>query len=191
MVKRLNNSYKIGILDLQGDSEKHADAFKKLDAEVIFVKNSADLKQCDGLVFPGGESSTMRMMIEFSGLTDTLKNFEKPIFATCAGIILLAKNIENEPTTDFAKLDISVARNGWGRQVNSFLSEIEFQNETLEAVFIRAPKILKIGQSVISLSEIDDEPILIEQNNILASIFHPELTENLAIQKYWLETHFG
>ncbi len=180
-------------MNLQGDVEKHASVFKKLNAEIILVKNPDDLSKCDGLVFPGGESSTMKMMIEFSNLTNALTDFvqKKPIFATCAGVVLLAKTILNDIPTKFAKLDISVKRNGWGRQVHSFISEIDFLGKSLEAVFIRAPKISEIGKLVTVLAKIENEPVLIEQDNILASTFHPELSEHSVIQKYWLEKYFG
>ena len=194
MTWELGNERKnIGILNLQGDSAKHARVFEKLGVKVLLVKNSDDLAQCDGLVFPGGESSTMRMMIDFSGLTDMLIDFvkNKPVFATCAGVVLLAKNIENEPKTEFANLNICIQRNGWGRQVHSFVAAIEFLKQPFEAVFIRAPKISKLNKTVTVLSTIADEPVLIEQENILAATFHPELTENMAIHQYWLRKYFG
>lgn len=185
---------KIGVLGIQGAIQEHLLALNSAGAEAIWVKDSKELSSVKALVMPGGESTTMIRLLKRFEMWELLKERLKsgmPAFATCAGMILLSKAIENVSNQDsLSALDISVKRNGYGRQINSFEADIqidEIGTEPFRAVFIRAPKIESTGREVAVLASYDGSPVLVRQNRVIASSFHPELTDDLRIHKYFLE----
>lgn len=183
---------KIGVLAIQGDFAAHKRALAKIGVDAIEVRRAVELQQVDGLIMPGGESTTMLKFIEEENLADPIKRFAhagKPVFGTCAGAILLAREVHNPDQTSLGLIDISVERNAYGRQVNSFISAVDsaFEGGPLEAVFIRAPKILSVGANVEVLAKLDGEPVLVKEGNVLAATFHPELTQDERAHRFFVE----
>ena len=159
----------VGVLALQGGFDAHAKILRSLGAEVREVRVPADLEGLAGLVMPGGESTTMTLGIEREGLAEPLRSFDRPIFGTCAGMIMLDRD-------HLGILDVRTERNAFGRQVHSFESDLEVLGESLHAVFIRAPWVTEAGEDVEVLASIDGHPVAVRQGRILAVAFHPELT---------------
>jgi len=184
---------KIGILAVQGDFELHAKMLQNLGVEAKYVKKVGDLSDCDGLIFPGGESTTFLKLLKENHLFHPLKEFgrQKPIFGTCAGLITLASQVENYPQETLNLIDISVERNAYGRQIDSFIDvvEVNLNNDKtqVEGVFIRAPKIKRVGEKVKALAFHGKDIVMAENEHILVATFHPELTDDLRIHKYFLE----
>jgi 5'-phosphate synthase pdxT subunit len=178
----------IGILALQGDYFAHGRVLDKLGRKYIYVKTPAELALVDSLIMPGGESTTMLKLAKANGLWDELKAFRGPIMGTCAGLILLAKKIENPPEESLGLLDVTIARNGYGSQINSFTAQSDYLpgNEKIEAVFIRAPRIISIGPDVETIVRLKEEPIGVRQNNIIALTFHPELTHDITLHQLFV-----
>jgi pyridoxal 5'-phosphate synthase pdxT subunit len=183
---------KIGILAIQGDFQAHAEMFHKLGVETVEVRTVDDLKGCDGLVLPGGESTTQLQFLQEEGLYDGIRQFGNKggaIFGTCAGAILLATQVKN-PTQDSLKLlDMTVLRNGYGRQLASdvFFSPSLLKKEPLEMVFIRGPIIEKVAPGVRVLAKFEGKPALVEKDHILAATFHPELTGDTTVHEHFLK----
>jgi pyridoxal 5'-phosphate synthase pdxT subunit len=183
----------VGILAVQGDFEMHAKMLERLGAGWKFVKRAAGLREAAALIMPGGESTTMLKFLREEGLASAVKEFAaqgKPIFGTCAGAILLAREVLNPPQEHLDLLDITVERNAYGRQIDSSVEEgecPEISPQLIEMVFIRAPIIRRVGQGVRVLGRTGDLPVLVEQGRILAATFHPELTEDGTIHRYFLE----
>jgi len=181
---------KIGVLALQGDFDAHRRRLEELGAEVVLVKKPEELDELDGLVIPGGESGTFLKLLGEEGFAK-LKDFvrAKPTFGTCAGCILLATDVENPKQAGLGALDITVRRNAYGRQIDSSIREGLFLNEPTELVFIRAPKIERVGEGVevIATEGKDKDPVLVRRGHTLAATFHPELSEDPRIHKYFLE----
>jgi pyridoxal 5'-phosphate synthase pdxT subunit len=187
---------KVGILALQGDFEAHAKAIERAGAEPVLVRTADELKRVDGLVIPGGESTTMLKLLNFMDLKDPLRQFalEKPIFGTCAGAILLAKEVRNPAQESLGVLDLTVERNAYGRQIDSRVANIrpdgDFQKRAgagdVEAVFIRAPIIRRTGPDVRVLAQYEGDPVLVEQGRHLVATFHPELTQDSRVHKLFL-----
>jgi pyridoxal 5'-phosphate synthase pdxT subunit len=188
---------RIGVLALQGAFAEHRIAFERLGATVQEVRRPEHLDGIQAIAFPGGESTTMSKLLATSGLFGLLhtrihQGF--PVFGTCAGMILLATEIlDGRPDqVGFAALDASVRRNGYGRQVDSFEAEMHMPcladpKEPVQAVFIRAPKFERIGLDVEVLGAVDDVPVVVRQKNVLAAAFHPEMTAELRIHRYFVE----
>lgn len=183
----------VGVLALQGAFAKHIKMVQAAGGEAIEVRTPADLAACDALIIPGGESTTMKRQIDFIELEEPLKNFAKtkPIFGTCAGLILLSKQVLKDSMKPFGVLDISVERNAFGRQVESFQTDITVnlpkdKNHGYEAIFIRAPRIRRVSPEVTVLASFQGEPILVQQGRHLGATFHPELTQDPAIHRYFL-----
>jgi pyridoxal 5'-phosphate synthase pdxT subunit len=171
----------IGVLALQGGFEAHAKALRELGAEVREVRTPEDLAGIDGLVIPGGESTTIGLGVEREGLGQPLVDFVrsgKPVLGTCAGMIMLDRE-------HLGVLDIEVRRNAFGRQLASFETELDFEGEPLHAVFIRAPWVEDFGDGVEVLAEVDGHPVAVRQGNVLAVAFHPELTDEHRLHR-WL-----
>ena len=187
----------VGVLALQGDFAAHQAALERAGAQTVQVRDAGQLRHIDGLVIPGGESTTMLKLLHYENLLDPLMQFarEKPVFGTCAGAILLAKQVSHPSQESFGIMDIDVERNGYGRQLDSRVAEIEpgteFQQRTapgkLEAVFIRAPIIRRIGAKTNVLVRYNGDPVLVEDRHHLAATFHPELTADSRIHKLFLE----
>jgi pyridoxal 5'-phosphate synthase pdxT subunit len=182
----------VGILAIQGDFELHAKMLKRIGVPWKLVKHVADLQETSALILPGGESTTMLNVFTDEGMDSAIQDFAaagKPIFGTCAGTILLAKEVLNPPQARLALIDIAVERNAYGRQIDSAVRDgecPELADHPLEMVFIRAPIIRRVGQGVRVLGRADGLPVLVEEGNLLAATFHPELTEDQTIHRYFL-----
>jgi len=181
----------VGILAIQGDFELHAKMLDRLGVPWKLVKHVADLREVGGLILPGGESTTMLNVFADEGMDTAIRGFAaagKPIFGTCAGTILLAKEVLNPPQARLGLMDIAVERNAYGRQIDSSVREgecPELADHPVQMVFIRAPIIRRVGQGVRVLGRADGLPVLVEQGNLLAATFHPELTEDETIHRYF------
>jgi len=185
---------KVGILALQGDYILHQQTLQNIKQDCFLVRTKDELKKCDALIIPGGESTTIRKLASENGLFDAIKNFgkEKPIMGTCAGLILLAKEVSDSRVEEnLALLDISVKSNAYGRQINSFVQvgKINLQNgnPNFEMVFIRAPKIVDVGKTVEKIGFCDDEVVMVRHKNLLGLSFHPELTSDTRIHQYFVD----
>ena len=182
---------KIGILAVQGDFEAHAAMLAGLGAETVEVRTVADLAGCDGLILPGGESTTQLQFLQEEGLYDAVKQFAAyggAIFGTCAGAILLASEVKNPAQASLGLLDMTVLRNGYGRQLASdvFFGSSKLKDVPMEMVFIRAPIIESVGPGVDVLAEYEGKPVLVQKGNVMAATFHPELTEDGTVHKHFL-----
>jgi len=188
-----NGRKTVGILAIQGDYSLHAKMLERIGAPWKLVKSAHDLEEVDALIMPGGESTTMLKFFSEEGLGPAIKKFAgegKPVFGTCAGAILLAREVSNPPQEKLALLDIAIERNAYGRQVDSSIRQgecPELASHPLEMVFIRAPIIRRVGAGVKVLGHSGELPVLVEQENILAATFHPELTEDETIHRYFLQ----
>jgi 5'-phosphate synthase pdxT subunit len=182
---------KIGVLAIQGDFDAHRRRLEQLRAEVVLVKKPDQLDLVDALVIPGGESTTFLKFLEKGGFLEKLREFvrAKPAFGTCAGAILLANQVENPSQESLGALDICVRRNAYGRQVDSFIGKGQTQlpGGLLEMVFIRAPKIQRIGPTVEVLAREKDDPVLVRQGKIMAATFHPELSDDTRVHAEFLK----
>jgi 5'-phosphate synthase pdxT subunit len=178
---------KIGVLALQGDFDAHRRRLEELGAEVVLVKKPEQLDSIDGLVIPGGESSTILKLLGQAGF-EKLKQFVrlKPTFGTCAGAILLANEVENPKQPGLGALDITVRRNAYGRQADSSIREGRFRDDVIEMVFIRAPKIERVGEGVEVIATEGNDPVLVRHGNTLAATFHPELSDDRRVHEYFL-----
>ncbi len=187
---------RIGVLALQGDFEAHGRRLSGLGAEPVFVRNAAGLDAVDALIIPGGESTTMLKLLHAENLLEPLAAFgrRKPVFGTCAGAILLATAVSNPSQESLAFMDIDVERNAYGRQIDSrvtrFTPQPEFAARTypgeMEAVFIRAPVIRRVGPQARVLALYNGDPVLVEQGPHLAATFHPELTADSRVHQFFL-----
>ncbi len=179
---------KIGVLALQGDFDAHRRRLEALGAEVVLVKKPEQLDEIDGLVIPGGESGTFLKLLGETGF-EKLKKFVhvKPTFGTCAGAILLANEVENPKQSGLGALDILIRRNAYGRQIDSSIREGRLGNEPLEMVFIRAPKIERVGPGVEVIATEGRDPVAVRQGKVMAATFHPELSEDTRIHQAFLD----
>jgi 5'-phosphate synthase pdxT subunit len=181
---------RVGILALQGDVREHARILIKLDAEPVEVKSAEDLTDVDALIIPGGESTTIGMLMRKYRLDTAIKERYKhgmPIYGTCAGAIVLAKNVVDSKQPQLGLADISIKRNDYGRQIDSFETELSIKDiGNFNGVFIRAPTIKSFYNGVEILSEHKNKPVMIRQNNLLITTFHPELTNDTRIHEYFL-----
>jgi pyridoxal 5'-phosphate synthase pdxT subunit len=180
---------KIGVLALQGDFEAHRNALGRAGAHAVEVRSAEDLDSIDGLVIPGGESTTMLKLLNIEGLFEPLRSFgrTKPIFGTCAGAILLASEVLKPPQQSLALMDMTVERNAYGRQIDSRIAPIELDGDAAEAVFIRAPVIRRVGPQSNVLATYLDAPVLVEEGKHMVATFHPELTNDVRIYKHFLK----
>ena len=187
---------RIGVLALQGDFEAHRKALKEAGAEAVEVRTAAELESLDGLVIPGGESTTMLKLLVSESMMEPLRQFgaRRPIFGTCAGAILLATEVTQPAQESLGLVDIAVERNAYGRQVDSRVSQIRpetgFANgdghRELEAVFIRAPIIRRVGDGVRVLARFQGDPVLVEQGRHLVATFHPELSTDRRVHRLFV-----
>ena len=189
---------RVGVLALQGDFQAHERALTRAGAEAVEVRSAADLAGVEGLVIPGGESTTMMKLLLEEKLLDPLREFgrERPIFGTCAGAILLASHVSNPlpasvanpPQASLGLMDMEVERNAYGRQLDSRVARLEPEGMDggLEAVFIRAPIIRRVGQDAKVLASYQGDPVLVEQGRHLAATFHPELTDDSRVHLMFL-----
>jgi pyridoxal 5'-phosphate synthase pdxT subunit len=188
---------KVGVLALQGDFAAHGAALERAGAAPVFVREREQLADVAGLVIPGGESTTMLKLLRYDGLLEAVAEFgrRRPVFGTCAGAILLAAHVLNPAQESLGLMDIDVERNSYGRQIDSRVAVLEPTPEfreragggEMEAVFIRAPRIRRVGGAVSVLARYAGDPVLVEQGPHLAATFHPELTADSRIHKLFLE----
>ncbi len=189
----------VGLLTLQGDFDKHRQAFGALGRETFDVRRSDELKAVSCLVIPGGESTTLTRLVDRAGLKGPLLDFaaHHPVMGTCAGLIMLASRLTGEKRADFGVaplglLDCTVMRNGYGRQIDSFTAPLDIgrldgSRDPFPAVFIRAPRITAVGPEIEVLAGYRDEPVIIRQGRLLGMAFHPELTDDLRIHRAFLD----
>jgi 5'-phosphate synthase pdxT subunit len=184
---------KIGVLALQGDFDAHRKRLERLGAEVVLVKKPEQLDDIDGLVIPGGESGTFLKLLGEAGF-EKLKQFvtAKPTFGTCAGAILLASEVENPKQAGLGAIDIGIRRNAYGRQVDSSIREGQLLQEklgtsSLEMVFIRAPRIERVGPGVVVMATEGSDPVAVRQGKVMAATFHPELSNDTRVHQAFLD----
>lgn len=181
----------VGVLAIQGDYEAHKAVLERLGAEVALVRKPEQLDAVDAIVIPGGESSTFLNFLNEHGFLEKLRDFvsTKPTFGTCAGAILLAKEVENPPQESLGALDICIRRNAYGRQIDSSIREARTKlgEKPLEMVFIRAPRITATGRDVEVLASKDGDPVLVRQGKIMAATFHPELSNDTRVHEEFLK----
>src|SRR6476619_6659799 len=176
---------KIGVLAVQGNFREHVSMLRRLGAEAVEVRKPEELDDLDGLIIPGGESTAIARLVRLYGLEEAIRTFERPLFGTCAGMILLDRR-------HLGLLDLEVSRNAYGRQVASFEADLELvgEDEPLRGIFIRAPRV-NIGPEAVAdvevLAELDGEPVLLRQGRVLVAAFHPELTEDTRVHELFLE----
>ncbi len=190
MVEKKSNKT-VGVLALQGDFDKHLSHLYSVGVNGKLVRNKSELSAVDGLIIPGGESTTMTKLMKTFSLEEPLAEFvkTKPVMGTCAGLILLSNQIDTDRVIGFGAINIELKRNGFGRQLDSFSADIalEFTNgNPFHALFIRAPRILNSGEDVISLATFEGETVMARNSNVLVTTFHPELTDSLAVHKYFI-----
>ena len=184
-------SLSVGVLALQGAFAAHRDCLTEIGVSSIEVRTPVELSNVDALLMPGGESSTMSQLLESSGLFDAIRtriHQGMPVFGTCAGMILLASEVLDgrADQQSFGALDISVRRNAFGRQIDSFESDVTTPVGDFHGVFIRAPRIERVGPSVEVLGVLGEEPVLVRQGNVLAASFHPELSGDARLHEYFV-----
>ena len=192
----MTEKLRIGIVAIQGDYEAHAKALARAGEHCTFVRTPGDLEGLVGVILPGGESTTHLKVMKEEGLFDALREFSArggALFGTCAGAIMLAREVHGPKQESLGLLDVSVLRNGYGRQVASDVHEglTKISDAPVEMVFIRAPIIEKVGAGVETLAEYGGHPVLVREGEVLASTFHPELTDDASIHKYFVEIATG
>jgi 5'-phosphate synthase pdxT subunit len=177
------SAMRIGILAVQGNFREHAAMLRRLGAEPVEVRKPEQLEGLDGLIVPGGESTTFVRLMRLYGLEDAIRAFQQPVLGTCAGLIVLDRD-------HLGLLDVEVARNAYGRQVSSFETDLELagEDEPLRGVFIRAPRVTAAGDGVEVLARLDGEPVLLRQGRFLVATFHPELTDDTRVHELFLES---
>jgi 5'-phosphate synthase pdxT subunit len=184
---------KVGVLGIQGDFALHVQSLRRIGVESLIVRYPEELKSCDGLILPGGETTTFIKLLNKTGLYEGIREFgqSRPLMGTCAGLITLATRLSNDSIETLGLIDVEVERNSYGRQVDSFVDSIQipiFNNQTeFEGVFIRAPKILSIGDGIEALGYHGDVVVMVRNERVLAMTFHPELTEDGRIHLYFVE----
>ena len=182
---------RIGVLALQGDYDAHAQALRDVGAEPVLVRKPEELADLDGLIIPGGESTTFLKFLERGGFLASLQDFvrHKPTFGTCAGCILLATEVTHPPQDSLGVLDATVERNAYGRQIDSSIQigDTKLTGGPLEMVYIRAPRIVRTGDGVQVLAERDGFPVLVEQGHIMAATFHPELSADRRVHQRFVD----
>jgi 5'-phosphate synthase pdxT subunit len=182
---------RIGVLAIQGDYEAHKARLEQLGAEVTLVRKPEQLDAIDGIVIPGGESSTFLNFLAERGFLEKLRDFvsTKPTFGTCAGAILLARQVENPPQQSLEAMDIRIRRNAYGRQIDSSIRQAQTKlgDKPLEMIFIRAPKIVSTGKGVEVLATHGGDPVLVRQGKIMAATFHPELSEDTRVHQEFVK----
>jgi 5'-phosphate synthase pdxT subunit len=188
----LNTKPRIGVLAIQGDYEAHASALEESGATASLVKTPEGLANLDALVLPGGESTTMLKFLDRGRFFEALRAFaaEKPVFGTCAGTILLARDVRNPVQRSLGVMDISVERNAYGRQIDSAIltQPTSLPGGPLEMVFIRAPRIVHTGPGIDVLADRDGFPVLVQQGKLLAATFHPELSADHRVHRFFVQS---
>lgn len=191
-VKATNGTH-IGVLALQGDFARHLEAFKRLGVTATEVREPKDLNGLSGLVLPGGESTAMLKLMEGTGMEDAIRSFHEKggaLFGTCAGLILIADRVTDPEQRSLQLLDVDVERNAYGRQADSFEADLETRigkDQPFRGVFIRAPRVTRQGPDVLVLARANGDPVLLREGNVLAATFHPEMTDDLRVHRYFVQ----
>lgn len=186
----------IGVLGLQGDFSRHAQMVQKCGNQAKIIKSPNKLTECDGLILPGGESTTLNKLLLKTGLFEAIQKYNQnhPIMGTCAGLIILATQIVEDQLKTLGLIDLGVKRNAYGRQVDSFFGPVNIpvfqENHLFEGIFIRAPKIITCGKNTINLGFYQDSIVMVRNQQVLATTFHPELTNDCRIHTYFFENFF-
>jgi pyridoxal 5'-phosphate synthase pdxT subunit len=190
----VNRSLKIGVLGLQGAYQAHQEMMHRCGVSCEIIREASQLNLLSGLIIPGGESTTMTLLMKRFGLFDPIVRFStqgKSIFGTCAGMILLAKNIKNSNQETLGLMDITIERNAYGRQSESFIAKLDIpllEHDDFSASFIRAPRVSGIhSHKVKTLAVFNEHPVLLQQQNLLAASFHPELSNSIALHQYFIK----
>jgi len=181
---------RVGVLAIQGDVAAHARSIERVGAEPLPVRREKDLDGLDALVLPGGESTTIAKGLDRLGLYEPLEAFGragKPVLGTCAGAVLVAREVESRPVRCLGLVDVIAVRNAYGTQVDSFSARAESELEDLECVFIRAPRLRRPGPGVEVLARVDGWPVFVREGSVLVTTFHPELTDDLRVHRMLLE----
>lgn len=189
-VRQSNRQPRVGILSIQGDVEAHGAALVRAGAAWVRVRRDEDLDEIDALVLPGGESTTISKGLARVGLYEPLESFAasgRPILGTCAGAVLVAREVENHPVRSLGLIDVIAVRNAYGTQVDSFSAVAEGEYSGLRCVFIRAPRLRRPGGEVEVLAQVDGWPVFVRQANVMATTFHPELTPDLRVHRALIE----
>ncbi|MDP2791911.1 MAG: pyridoxal 5'-phosphate synthase glutaminase subunit PdxT [Rectinemataceae bacterium] len=192
MSKQSSSLPKVGVLALQGDYAAHIAALREAGAEAFEIRSAADLAKADSVVIPGGESTVMGSLLQRFGFLEAFRERIKagmPVFGTCAGLILLAKDVEGRSQPGLGSLDITIRRNAYGTQVDSFRAPLTTTLPgvgAIEGVFIRAPKIVRVGPKVEVLATLDGSPVLVREGSLLGAAFHPELVSGALIHRWFL-----
>ena len=183
----------VGVLALQGDFEAHCKAIERAGGRAVEVRTAKELTACDGLIVPGGESTTMLKLLAIENLREPLRQFaaRKPVFGTCAGAILLAHSVTGPSQPSLDLIDIDVERNAYGRQIDSRIARVQAGADEMEAVFIRAPKILRVGSGGTILATYKNDPVWVEQGRHMVTTFHPELTPDTRVHERFLKKVAG
>ncbi|MCF7804800.1 MAG: pyridoxal 5'-phosphate synthase glutaminase subunit PdxT [Candidatus Marinimicrobia bacterium] len=183
----------VGILAIQGAFHKHQQVLERLGVQSRLIKHPGELDEVDALIIPGGESTTMTKVLQSEKWSDVIELYarDNPVFGTCAGAILLSNQVDSDKVKPWHIIDMSVSRNAFGRQIESFLADIDWgaagESVKIPAVFIRAPRINKIGDRVEILGRYEGEPVVVRQGNAMAATFHPELTNDIAVHRYFID----
>ncbi len=185
----------VGVLALQGSVREHLDSLKRCGVNAVEVRTAEQLNSVSGLIIPGGESTTVAKLLRLYGLMDLLRERGRsgfPIFGTCTGMILLAREIEGIDRPHLGLMDITVRRNAYGRQVDSFETGVVVEgvpdpDRPIPAVFIRAPLVTRVGEGVEILASVGSQPVMVRQGNLLAASFHPELTTDTRVHRFFIE----
>lgn len=184
----------VGVLAIQGGFDKHIQMLRRLDVTAIQVKRTGDLEKCRGLIIPGGESTTMTLLLNKYEMWKPLRDFARnnSVMGTCAGAIMMATKVADPRVRPLELIDITADRNAYGRQTESFITELDtpFTDDSnpLRAVFIRAPKLIPLTRDVKILAELEGEPVVLQQGKHLVMAFHPELTQDTRIHRYFVDT---
>ena len=191
-----NRGYGVGVLALQGSFARHRRMLEAVGAPAREVRTPRDLEGLTGLVLPGGESTTMLKLMEREGLEEAIRRFHGEggaLFGTCAGLILLAARVTGPDQRSLGLLDVDVERNAFGRQIDSFETDLDWTEDErgIRGVFIRAPRIRRMPDGVRALSHLDGEPVLVRADRVLAATFHPELTDDTRLHRYFVERVTG
>ena len=188
----MNNT--VGILALQGAYQKHVESLLRLGVESQLVRKSSELEKCSALILPGGESTTISLLLQENGLYDPIKTFAEnhPVMGVCAGMIMMAAKVDDKRVTPLALMPFKALRNYYGRQVHSFTADIKlsFNSNTFKAPFIRAPGIEELSPDVVILATYNEKVVMIGKGKHVALSFHPELTDDVRIHEHWLENSF-
>lgn len=194
-VKRAAATIRVGVLSLQGDHAKHGETLRAVGAEAVRISLPEHLEGLDAMILPGGESSTMLRLLDATGLREGVQEFvrTRPVLGTCAGLILLAKQADRLPTPTLGAIDISAMRNAYGRQVHSFTDPVDMPELTggVLGVFIRAPRITRMGKGVQVIATHAGEPVGVRQGKAVALTFHPELTDDARVHAWFLREIAG